>query len=183
MSSSTIWRPMFGRCLSLTLLLFLRMTATSHAFHLFRGDENGGCGSGCCPASGELTDDPVVNGIPIHGAITAEVAMLDNTFNDSATGLPVTHIKAGEAVRWSWNSANCHSVDGRGANPMFYSGFHYPTEPPKAPEVLPGLIDYPIPDPTPTLTYVHTFDTQGMFLYMCEHHFEIGMIGLVIVDP
>ena len=169
--------------LSIASIWLLAAVSPSYGFHLFRGDENGGCGMGCCPASGEVTDDPVFDGVPIHGPITAEVAMLDNTFNDSATGLPVTHIKAGDAVRWSWNSANCHSVDGRMDSPSFYSVFHYPAEPPAAMELVPGAIDYPLPDPTPTLTFVHTFNTPGNYLYICEHHVEIGMIGLVIVDP
>ena len=167
---------------SIASFLLLGLPSPSNAFHLFRGDENGGCGMGCCPATAELSDDPEFNGVRVHGPITAEVAMLHNTFNDSASGLPVTHIKAGEAVRWSWNSAHCHSVDGRMDAPSFYSGFHYPIHPPAAPELLPGVVDYPIPDPTPTLTFVHTFDTPGTFLYFCEHHVEIGMIGLVIVD-
>ncbi len=171
------------RAFAIAFFLLMAYVSTADAFHLFRGDENGGCGMGCCSADGELTDDPTFNGVPIHGPISAEVAMLDNTFNDSATALPLTHIKAGEAVRWSWNSANCHSVDGRNAAPSFYSGFHYPTEPPAAPKVLSGVVDYPIPDPTPTLTFVHTFQTAGTYMYICEHHVEIGMIGFVIVDP
>ena len=69
---------------SIASFLLLGLTSPANAFHLFRGDENGGCGMGCCPATAELSDDPEFNGVRVHGPITAEVAMLHNTFNDSA---------------------------------------------------------------------------------------------------
>jgi plastocyanin len=161
----------------LTSLLLLPSFAG--AFHLYRNTDGG-----CSPAEGEVTDDPLDGlGNPIHGEIVATVDLLHNTFNDEATLLPLVRIKAGEAVEWKWASSHCHSVDGRSNSPSFYSGFHYPTTPPDSPQVLPGFLEYPIPDPDPKLRYVHTFFTPGTYLYICEHHVEIGMIGVVIVDP
>lgn len=160
------------------ILFVLGFAAHSDAVHFYRGP-----GGECSPASGELTDDPDTSGDgkADSGPVEAEVVVLHNTFHDASSGTPVTRIEVGEAVRWNWNSSHCHSV--RGSDGSFYSGFHYPEESPDSPEVAPGLFHYPVPDPSPTLSYVHTFEEPGKFLYDCEHHGQAGMQGLVIVEP
>ena len=156
------------------------------AFHLYRN-----LGGGCTPALGQLTDP----GVTTAPAADATVLVMHNTFNDTSTGLPVTHIKAGQSVTWEWASAHCHSVQEKAdgttpvASPGFYSGFHYPTAAPSTPQAVPGFFEYPVPElgvagtGSPTLSYTHTFTTPGTYTYICEHHVEIGMVGTVIVDP
>lgn len=177
------------------VLVFFALAIPASAFHFFRGDERGGCsaaiapvGGGparqCCPATGEISDDPG----GVHGPLGATVAVAHNTFNDLASGTPITVIQAGQSVRWQWFSSHCHSVQSTDANPTsangnFYSGFRYPTNPPEGePIVAPGLFDYPVPDTTPDLTFVHTFSQPGVYDYRCEHHWEIGMVGVVLVQ-
>lgn len=138
------------------------------AVHFYRGP-----GQGCTPADGDLTDTPA------QGPLGATVLMLHNSFNDLLTGTPVTIIKAGQSVKWTWNSEHCHSTWSLG---NFYSGFHYPSDTPTTPEVLPGLFHYPVPTLAPTLAFTHTFGTPGNFLYFCEHHQLIGMQGVVVVQ-
>lgn len=149
-------------------LLGALVTAPSAgAIHFYRGT-----GSGCSAASGELSDDIG------SGTTTATVLMGHNSYHDASTGLPVTRIQAGESVRWTWNSAHCHSVSG----PGFESGFHYPTATPTSPRVVPGFFDYPVLEKDPTLAFTHTFNTPGRFNYACVHHGVIGMQGVVIVE-
>jgi plastocyanin len=82
-------------------------------------------------------------------------------------------------VRWTWNSAHCHSVQSDGS---FNSGFFYPTQAPTSPRVVPDFFEYPVPELAPTLTYTRLFQTAGMFVYYCIHHQNIGMRGVVIVE-
>lgn len=140
----------------------------AEAIHFYRGP-----GGGCTPATGGLTDDT-----PPSGVTAATVLMGHNSYHDASTGLPVTRIRAGESVRWTWNSAHCHSVTGPGIE----SGFHYPTTAPSSPRVVPGFFDYPLLEMTPTLAFTHTFNTVGRFSYACVHHGLIGMQGVVIVE-
>ncbi len=138
------------------------------AIHFYRGP-----GGGCTPASGDLTDQ-----VQPQGPIAASVLMLHNTYHDVSSGSPVTRVDAGQAVRWTWNSAHCHSVSAA----EFNSGFHYPTAAPGSPRVLPGLFDYPVPELSPTLSYTRTFTTPGIYTYSCVHHGAIGMAGVVVVE-
>lgn len=141
----------------------------AQAIHFYRGP-----GGGCTPATGELTDDPT----PPSGPVAATVKMLHNSYHDDETGGPVTFIEPGQAVRFTWNSAHCHSADSAGT---FASGFHYPTTAPTSAQALPGVFDYPIPEETATLAFTHTFPTAGTFTYSCVHHAAIGMTGVVVV--
>lgn len=159
-------------------LVVLALAPAATSVHLYRGP-----GSGCSPASGEITDSPDGE----HGEVNGTVMALHNTFNDQATLTPVTRIQAGEAVRWVWNSEHCHSIqstdDGDDEGFLFYSGFHYPAEEPSTPELAPGVFHYPVPTlEEPTLSYVHTFEEPGTYTYVCEHHGAIGMVGIVIVE-
>jgi len=154
----------------------------AHAIHWYRSTDGG-----CSAADGALTDDPVET-IP---NVTATVVLGHNTFSEglAGTGFSVeslsaateTRIKAGESIVWTWNSAHCHSVTSNDL--LFDSGYHYPTTPPESPQVVPGFFEYPLLDPTPTLSYTHTFATPGTYNYFCVHHASIGMNGVVIVDP
>ena len=176
MNGKMMRKLMSGRTLVFGLLLLLCTATSSDAFHFFRGDDAGGCGSGCCPASGEIGEQ--------SANIGATVLVLHNSYNDEGTLLPlVVRITAGQAVQWKWASSHCHSVTSDTAG-QFESGFFYPTDPPAGQmEVVHGFLDYPLPDPNPSLTYTHTFTTPGQYLYHCIHHQVIGMEGVVIVDP
>lgn len=140
--------------------------APTDAVHFYRGP-----GGGCTSADGALSDGGA-------GTVAATMLVMHNTFNDAATGLPVTTVNAGEAVRFTWNSAHCHSVDGA----SFSSGFHYPTAAPGSPAAAPGVFHYPVPDDTPTLSYTRTFSTPGSYAISCVHHAAIGMVGRIVVE-
>jgi plastocyanin len=161
------------------------VASRADAIHFYRGPAGG-----CTPASGQLTDDPVDGaGKLIRGPIVTTIRMGHNYYHEAPSspteGIQperVTTIKVGQAIRWTWNSAHCHSVqsdDGK----TFKSGYHYPTTPPESPQVAPGAFDYPINDETPTLEYVHTFQKAGTFDYFCVHHDAIGMNGQIVVEP
>jgi plastocyanin len=136
------------------------------AVHEYRGPSGG-----CTPAVGEISDSAP------NGPVVTTVLMLHNTFNDLSTGLPLTVVHVGDAVRWTWNSEHCHSIQ----SASFYSGFHYPEPEPTTPPLLPGLFHYPVPTLSATLAYTHTFAQTGTFMYACEHHGVIGMQGVVLV--
>ena len=140
----------------------------AQAIHFYRGP-----GGGCTPADGALSDGG-------GGAPAGTIQVLHNTFNDAATGLPVTVVPAGSSLTWTWNSAHCHSVKASGG--QFYSGFHYPTTVPTSPAGVPGFFDYPVLESNPTLSYSITFTDPGIYTYFCEHHQAIGMNGIVIVQ-
>ena len=171
-------RPIVGA----TTLALLILAARADAIHFYRGDAT------CTPRSGELSDDPVDDqGNAVHGPVAAEIRMGHNYFSaapasDTEAVQPqnVTTIKVGDAVRWSWNSAHCHSVEANDGS--WKSGYHYPTDPPESPQVLPGFFDYPVLDETPTLSYVHTFTEPGTYPYFCVHHEVIGMTGTIVVE-
>jgi len=158
----------------------------AQAVHWYRNT-----GAGCSEADGALTDDPTGT----TPNVTASVVIGHNTFStgvsgfaaDPLLGSPVTRIKAGESITWTWNSAHCHSVTSTdfssGTTRIFDSGFHWPKVPPEAQRVAEGALEYPLLDETPTMSYTHTFDTPGSFGYFCVHHALIGMNALVIVDP
>ncbi|MGH2725886.1 MAG: plastocyanin/azurin family copper-binding protein [Actinomycetota bacterium] len=161
---------------------------SAHAVHFYRSTDGG-----CAPADGALTDDPPeTTPTDVVGVVVGH-----NTFSEglAGSGLSVesllapteTHVKAGEAITWTWNSAHCHSVTSTGFSSgttrIFESGFVYPVTPPETPRLLPGLFEYPILDDTPTLSFTHTFTTPGTYDYFCVHHSSIGMNGVVIVEP
>lgn len=154
---------------AVTVCLIVATAPGAGAIHFYRSTSGG-----CSPAVGALTDDPAGS-----GPVAAEVAMMHNSYHDQFSLLPITQIDAGEAVRWSWNSAHCHSVTSAG---NFNSGFHYPTPVPFSVNAVPGFFEYPVPDAQPKLTYTRTFPTAGMFTYSCVHHATIGMVGIVIVN-
>lgn len=156
--------------------LLLWLVPTADAVHFYRsGDE------GCSAESGELTDE----GATAPEDVDAEVVLGHNTFHDTSNGTPVTTVEQGESVRWVWSSSHCHSVTAVPADeegdPVFDSGFHYPTEAPDSPQAIEGFFEYPVPDPTPDLTYSRTFTEPGTYQYVCVHHGAIGMVGAVQV--
>src|SRR5207245_4070895 len=68
------------------------LAGPSLAFHLYRLLANLQQPGHCTAASGQLGD-------AVSGS-AATVLVMHNTFNDTASGSPVTHIKAGESVTW-----------------------------------------------------------------------------------
>lgn len=154
--------------------LFLFTMTNAEAIHWYRSP---GFDGKCSEADGELTDPDA--GTP---TATTEVRMLHNAFEDTSSGDSTTHVKVGEAVKWTWNSAHCHSAEVL-TGTEFNSGFHWPKTPPDFPPVaaVPGFFEYPLYDETPTLSYVHIFNAVGTFAYKCIHHASIGMVGTVEV--
>lgn len=140
----------------------------ANAIHFYRGD---------CDDNG--TNDGRSGNLGSAAAPASTVMLLHNTFNDAANGLPVTRIQTGEAVRWTWNSAHCHSVQSDG---NWNSGFFYPTATPDSPQAVPGFFEYPVPETEAGLSYTRVFPAAGTFLYYCIHHQNIGMRGVVIVE-
>jgi plastocyanin len=135
------------------------------AFHFYRSTDSG------CSANDGPTGEAVEP--------AATVLLGHNTYNDLATAaLPITVVNAGDAVRWTWNSAHCHSV----TSADFDSGYHYPTTEPTTPPAVPGLFHYPVLETEPTLSYTRTFATPGTYQYSCVHHAVIGMVGIVVVQ-
>lgn len=155
-------------CLA-AMLVSLMAAPAANAIHWYRGP-----GSGCTPATGEITDQPNTTA----GPLGATVELWHDSYADGTTKAPVTKIKVGESVRWTWNSAHCHSVTFSG----FGSGLHYPQTEPTSPRVVPGFFDYPVLESSPTLAYTHTFTTPGRFTYSCVHHALIGMVGVIEVE-
>lgn len=153
------------------LLIAFAAAPSAHAFHLYRNSS-----FGCSETDGATGATAT--------AVTT-VQMLHNLFIDGTTNTPITHITAGQTVKWTWNSLHCHSVEfdrGTPGNP--YSGFHYPTYvPPGFINAVPGFFEYPQLSSDPTLSWSFTFNTPGIYHYECEHHYDIGMHGVVIVDP
>lgn len=160
----------------MVMVTILLMAQPALAIHFYRGT-----GSGCSAADGQLSDDPV-NGT---GEIAAEVQLWHNSFYDPEAPITesnVTRINVGDAVKWTWNSAHCHSVQDSLASPSINSGFHYPTFAPDSPKVVPGFFEYPVLTDDPTLSFVHTFTQPGTYSYFCIHHVSIGMSATVIVE-
>lgn len=168
--------------------LLLAVSSPADAFHFYRSTDGG-----CSAASGARTDDPVGT-IP---RVAASVVVGHNVFRPGLadTGLSAgtlvrpreTHVRAGQSIKWTWNSAHCHSVTSSdvvsGTTRLFDSGLLYPTTPPESRRAVPGLFEYPKLDKTPTLSFTHTFTTPGTYDYFCVHHSSIGMNGVVIVSP
>lgn len=162
----------------------LGASPAAQAIHWYRGS-----GGGCTPADGALTDDPEGT----EPNVAATVVLGHNVFAEGVSGFGVTElaeapevtVKVGESVRWTWNSAHCHSVTsrarGQGSAPLFDSGFHYPTTPPDSPNVSDQALAYPLLDEDPSLSYTRTFTTPGTYEYYCVHHASIGMVGVVTV--
>ena len=101
-------------------------------------------------------EDDVTSGD--DGAAGARVAVNGHSFDP-----PEVHIKAGEAVKWTWASGSHNVVSGATCTPdgKFTSGSN---------TVGPGS------------TYSHTFDKAGTYSYYCDPHCGIGMTGKIIVE-
>lgn len=178
-------RPtLFGMAVA---LIFAAGMPTASAIHWYRSTDGG-----CSAADGELTDDPEGT----EQTVAETVILGHNTFSEGISGFdaaslvaPVeTTISVGDSIRWTWNSAHCHSVtsddfvDEEETVRAFDSGYHYPEEPPESPQAVPGFFEYPQLDDTPTLAYTRTFTEPGTYSYFCVHHASIGMRGVVIVE-
>lgn len=157
-----------GRSILMVALLVGALTApAAEAIHFYRGP-----GGGCQPASGEIGESQN------PGPKEADVQLWHNTFADGSTLSPVTTIKAGGSITWTWNSAHCHSVTFADSA----TGLRYPSKEPSTPRVVQGFFDYPVLETDPGLSFTKTFTTPGRFTYSCDHHAAIGMVGVVIVE-
>lgn len=92
------------------------------------------------------------------GASKGSVAVNGHSFDP-----PEVHIKAGEAVKWTWVAGSHNVVSGAACTPdgKFTSG---------SSTVGPGS------------TFSHTFDEPGTYSYYCDPHCGIGMVGKVVVE-
>ena len=92
------------------------------------------------------------------GTVSGSVVVNGHTFDP-----PEVHIKAGQAVKWTWVSGRHNVVSGATCTPdgKFTSGTQ--TDGPPA-------------------TYEHTFAEPGTYPYYCDPHCGIGMTGKVIVE-
>jgi len=92
------------------------------------------------------------------GAVGASVAVNGHTFDP-----PEVHIKAGQAVKWTWVAGFHNVVSGTSCNSD-------------------GKFTSSASMDGPGATYEHTFDKPGTYPYYCDPHCGIGMTGKVIVE-
>jgi plastocyanin len=123
------------------------------------GEPSGGSGSaveGRQPT--QSTDTTQQNDTASAGATGNSVAVNGHTFDP-----PEVHIKAGEAVKWTWVSGSHNVVSGAACTPdgKFTSG---------ASTQGTGS------------SFSHTFEKAGTYQYYCDPHCGIGMVGKVIVE-
>ena len=143
------------------LLLLLVLAATpAQAIHFFKG-----CGKTLAAA-------------PADSAATVTVAGF--SFSDHATGAPVTHIVAGQSVTWTWGDTFCHSVTEGVFGAQSY-GVAQQVPPPSF--TTHGTSNVLAEADGLNNSFTHTFDQPGAYHYYCDHHVEVGMQGVVVVDP
>ncbi len=47
----------------------------------------------------------------------------------------------------------------------------------------PGAAPWDSGDISPGQTWAHTFETAGLYLYVCRYHAQEGMLGTITVTP
>lgn len=107
----------------------------------------------------------------VDAEVGAEVTVRNFEFSDEDTGTSVTHVEAGDTVRWTWRGGAhsvTHGVRGPGSEPVGPSAFDS--------DVRSTSYDE---DGTPTTTFEVTFDEPGAYEYFCKPHPQ--MEGLVLV--
>jgi len=142
-----------------SVAVLLGVAAPAHAIHFFNG-----CGSG--------------NLTPAPGTSAATVRVAGYSFTDQATSTPVTHVKAGQSVTWTWVDGFCHSV-----TEGLFGGQSYgmPQVPPPT-FTTQGTNNVLVEPIGLNNSFTHTFSQAGVYNYYCDHHIEVGMKGVVIVD-
>ena len=140
------------------LLMFGAQPA--HAIHFFNG-----CGK-------TLTAAP--------GTSAATVSVAGFSFTDAASGTSVTHIQAGQAVTWTWGDTFCHSV----TEGVFGAQSYGVRQQVPAPSfTTQGTSNVLVEPDGLNNSFTHAFDAPGVYHYYCDHHVEVGMQGIVVVDP
>ena len=95
------------------------------------------------------------------------------TFTDEATGLPLTQVTAGQTVNFTWDDRYCHSVT------LVPDGL----APPNLMETNPILSKASVVLGVDFDSTQIKFPEPGIYGYYCEHHWPVGMIGMVVVTP
>lgn len=92
------------------------------------------------------------------GAVAGNVTVNGHSFDP-----PEVHIKAGQAVKWTWVAGFHNVVSGSTCTPdgKFTSGTS---------------------SEGPPAIYEHTFDAPGTYPYYCDPHCGIGMTGKIVVE-
>jgi plastocyanin len=143
------------------LALLYGVAATpAHAIHFFNG-----CGK-------------TLQAAPSSSAATVTVAGF--AFTDGATTTPVTHIKTGESVTWTWGDPFCHSVTEGAIGAQSYG---VAPQVPAPSFTTHGTSNVLVEPDGANNSFTHTFDQPGVYQYYCDHHVEVGMKGVVVVDP
>jgi plastocyanin len=106
----------------------------------------------------QTTSGTDTEGSDSTGTVAATVAVNGHTFDP-----PEVHIKAGEAVKWTWVAGFHNVVSGSSCVPDKKFTSSTSTDGPGS-------------------TYEHTFDKPGSYPYFCDPHCGIGMTGKVIVE-
>ena len=141
-------------------LLFGAAVAPAQAIHFFNG-----CGK-------------TLQASPTDSAATVTVAGF--SFTDQATAAPVTHIVAGQSVTWTWGDTFCHSVTEGVFGAQSY-GVAQQVPPPAF--TTHGTNNVLAEPDGLNNSFTHTFVQPGVYHYYCDHHVEVGMQGVVVVDP
>ena len=144
-----------------SLLLLLVLAATpAQAIHFFNG-----CGK-------------TLEAGPSGSAATVTVAGF--AFTDQASSTSVTHVVAGQAVTWTWGDTFCHSVTEGVFGAQSYG---VPQQVPSPSFTTHGSSNVLAEPDGLNNSFTHTFDQPGVYHYYCDHHVEVGMQGVVVVDP
>lgn len=144
-----------------SVLVLVALAATpAHAIHFFNG-----CGK-------------TLQASPGDAAATVNVAGF--SFTDQASASPVTHITAGQSVTWTWGDTFCHSVTEGIFGAQSYG---IPQQVPPPSFTTHGTTNVLAEPDGTNNSFTHTFDQPGVYQYYCDHHVEVGMKGVVIVDP
>jgi plastocyanin len=112
------------------------------------------------------------------GAAAAQATVVIDVFNldfgNAMTGEPIDPvINVGDKVRWNWVNGSHSTTAASGQADMWDS----------------NVLDSPVPPDFTPVTFEHTFNTPGTFVYYCKlHGFDlgngqaIGMSGTVTVQ-
>jgi plastocyanin len=115
---------------------------------------------------------------PAGSAATIDVRGF--SFTDKASGNNVTHLRAGQAVTWTWGDTYCHSVTEGIFGAQSY-GVSQQVPPPAF--TTKGTKNVLAEPNGLNNSFTHVFDQAGIYHYYCDHHVEVGMQGVVVVDP
>ncbi|MEX0700649.1 MAG: plastocyanin/azurin family copper-binding protein [Planctomycetales bacterium] len=131
--------------------------------------ENGGTYAGGV-SSGYGAQGGVVAGYRPQGSQAAPIVSMTDRARFEPAQITV---KVGETVEWRNTSRHPHTVT---ADPELAKN--------PAHVVLPeGARPFHSGEVHPGERFTHTFDTPGTYFYVCLPHEDIGMVGVVVVNP